>query len=78
MYGMNTNEKIEWFINMYISYDVSLFPNSLQNAQQYQHMCTCKKKNHVVYKFHYPLPLMHETKIFEPLKIDGIYPFSKQ
>ncbi len=48
MYGVNTNEKTEWFINMYISYDVSLLPNSLQNAQQHQHMCTCKKKVHVV------------------------------
>jgi hypothetical protein len=28
-------------IDMYISSDVSLLKNSLQNAQQYQHMCTC-------------------------------------
>ncbi len=33
MYGVLTNEKIEQFINMYISYDVSLLSNPLQNAQ---------------------------------------------
>jgi hypothetical protein len=26
-----------------------------------------RKKNHVFYKFHYPLPPMCETKILEPL-----------
>jgi hypothetical protein len=29
MYGVQTNEKIEQFVNMYISYDVSLLPNPL-------------------------------------------------
>ncbi len=29
--------KIEKFVDMYISYDVSLLPNPLQNAQQHQH-----------------------------------------
>jgi len=43
MYGMNTNEKIEQFVNMYISYDVSLLPNPLQNAQ-HQHTHKCKKQ----------------------------------
>ncbi|CAM6067644.1 unnamed protein product [Sphagnum tenellum] len=33
---------------MYISCDVSLLPNLLQNAQEHQHTFTCKKKNHVV------------------------------
>ncbi len=35
MYGMHTNEKIEKFVDMHISYDVSLLPNPLQNAQQH-------------------------------------------
>jgi hypothetical protein len=34
MYGMHTNEKFEQSVNMYISCDVSLLPNPLQNAQQ--------------------------------------------
>ncbi len=65
---MHTNEKIEQFGNMYISYDVSLLPNPLQNAQQYQHTRTCMQKNHVVYRFHYSLPPLHETKILIPFK----------
>jgi hypothetical protein len=48
MYEVYTNEKIERFVNMYIFYDVSLLLNPLQNAQQHQHTCTCKKKNNVV------------------------------
>jgi hypothetical protein len=35
------------------------------------------RKNHVVYKFHYPLPLMCETKNLEPLQMNGNYPFSQ-
>jgi hypothetical protein len=62
MYGVHTNEEIEQFVNMYISCDVSLLPNPLQNVQQHQHTRTCKKKNQIVYRFHYPLPPMHETK----------------
>jgi len=44
MYGMHKNEEIEKFLNMYISCDVSLLPNPLQNVQQHQHTCTCGKK----------------------------------
>jgi hypothetical protein len=62
---------------MYISYDISLLSNPLQNAQQHQHTCTCKK-NHVICRFHYPLPLMSETKKLKPLQINGNYPFSQQ
>jgi hypothetical protein len=32
MYGVHTNEKIEWFVNMYISCVISLLSNPLQNA----------------------------------------------
>jgi hypothetical protein len=78
MYGMHINEEIEKFINMYISCDVSLLPNPLENAQQHQHIYTCKKTNHVVCRFHYPLPPMHETKNFKPFQINGNYPFSQQ
>jgi hypothetical protein len=62
MYEVHTNEKIEWFINKFISCDISLLLNPLLNAQQHQHTCTCKKKD-VLCKFHYPLSPMRETKI---------------
>jgi hypothetical protein len=76
MYGVHTNEEIEQFVNMYISCNVSLLPNPLQNAQQHQHTCTCKKKPYV-YRFHYPLLPMHETKKLKPLQINDNYPFSQ-
>jgi hypothetical protein len=34
------------------------------------------KKNHVVCRFHYLRPFMHETKILKPLQINENYPFS--
>jgi hypothetical protein len=78
MYGMHTNEEIEQFVDVYIFCDVSLLPNLLQNAQQHQqHTCTCKKKNHVVCRFHYPLLLMCETKNLKPFQINGNDPFSQ-
>ncbi len=73
MYRVHTNEIIEWVVNMYISCNVSLLPNPLQNAQ---HQHSCKKKNKVVHKFQYLLPPMRKTFFFKPLQIDGNYPFS--
>jgi hypothetical protein len=32
IYGINRNEKINFFVNKYISCDVSLLPITLQNA----------------------------------------------
>jgi hypothetical protein len=59
------NEEIEKFVDMYISCDVSLLPNLLENARQHQHTNTCKKKTHVFGRFHYPLLLMSETIFFK-------------
>jgi hypothetical protein len=78
IYGINTNEYVENFINKYISCHVSLLPITLQNAQQHQHIRTCKKKNHVVCEFHYPLPLMSKTTILKPFELKEDLPFSKK
>jgi len=59
IYVINTNEKIEIFIYKCISCDILLLSITLQNAQQHQHIQTCKKKNRVVCRFHYPLPPMN-------------------
>ncbi len=61
-----------WMVQtyMYISCDLLLSPNSLQNAQQYQHMCICNNKNHMICKFHYPLLIVHETKVVKPLEMN--------
>jgi hypothetical protein len=36
-----------------------------------------RKKNHVVCKFHYPLPPMCEIKKLKPFQINKNYPFSQ-
>jgi hypothetical protein len=75
MYGMNTNAKIERFIDLYIFYDVSLLLNSLQMFNNINTHIHVGKKITFVCRFHYPLPPMLETKIFKPLEIDDIYLF---
>jgi hypothetical protein len=40
--------------------------------------CIHVRKKKIVYRFHYPLPPMCETKNLEPFQIDGNYPFSQQ
>jgi hypothetical protein len=77
MYGKQTNEKFEQFVDMYNSCDVLLLSNQLQKAQQHQHTCTCRKKNHV-YRFHYLLPPMCERKILEHLELNKNNQFSKR
>jgi hypothetical protein len=44
MYGMHTIEEIEQFVKMYISWDVSLLPNPLQNAQNINTCVHVRKK----------------------------------
>jgi hypothetical protein len=61
------NKLIKLFVDKYISCNLSLLPITLQNAQQHQHTQTCKKKNHVVYRFHYPLPPTSKTTILKSL-----------
>jgi hypothetical protein len=62
---------------MYISCDVSLLLNPLQNAE-HQHTYTCKKKNHGFCRFHYPLLPMCETKNLKPFQINGNYLFIQE
>jgi hypothetical protein len=77
MYGVHTNEEVEWFVNIYISCDISLLPNASKNAQ-HQHICRCKKKNHVVCTFHYPLPPLREINFLKHVQMNGNYPFSQR
>jgi len=77
MYKVHTNEEFEEVVNMYISCQVSLLLNLLQNAQ-HQHTPTCKKNNNVVCRFHYPLPPICVTKNLEPFQINGNCPISQQ
>jgi hypothetical protein len=58
MYGVHTNKKLK----ICIYCDISLSSNPLQKIQQHQHTYICKKKN--VCKIHYPLPPIHDIKIF--------------
>jgi hypothetical protein len=76
MYGMHTNEEIEQIVDMYIFYDVSLLPNPLQNAQQHQHTCTCKKKPCILISLF--ITSYAWNKKLKPFQINGNYPFSQQ
>jgi hypothetical protein len=78
IYVMQTNEKLEQFVNMYIFCDVSLFSNSLQKVQKHQHTHMCKKKTMLfVYFITHYLPCMkvHERRILKPIEIIEKYMF---
>ncbi len=77
IYGINTYEELKFFVDKYISCNLMLLPITLQNAQQHQHTQTYKQKNHVVYRFQYPLPPMSKTTILKPLESKENLPFSK-
>ncbi len=64
-------------MDKYISCDILVLPTTLQNTQ-HQHIWTCKKKNHVIFIFHYPLPPMNTTKILHPFESKKDLPFNKK
>jgi hypothetical protein len=68
MYGVNSNETIEQFVDKYVTSNNSLLPSHLKDSQMHKHRQTCRKKNQVVCWFHYPLPPMPCTKILKPFK----------
>jgi hypothetical protein len=68
MYGVNSNETIEQFVDKYVTSNNSLFFSHLKDSQMHKHKQTYRKKNQVICQFHYPLPTMPCTKILEPLK----------
>jgi hypothetical protein len=76
MYEMHTNEKLNhlWtciFLMMHHCYQIHYKMHN--NINTHVHV-----KKHNVCRFHYLLPPMCETKILEPLQINGNYLFSQQ
>jgi hypothetical protein len=77
---MQTKEKIEQFVIMYIFFDVSLLSNSLQKVQQHQHTHMCKNKTMLfVYFITHCVPCMkvHERTILKPIELIEKYMFLK-
>ncbi len=48
MYGVNSNETIEQFVDKYVTSNNSLLPSHLKDSQMHKHRQTCRKKNQVV------------------------------
>jgi hypothetical protein len=63
VYEVHTNEEIEMLVNIYISYDLSLLSNPLQNAQQHQHTRTYMKKT-MLFEISLPIASYAQNKKF--------------
>jgi hypothetical protein len=68
IYGINSNDEIQSFLDKYITCDKSLLLINLCESQLHHHKWTCHKKNQLLCTVHFPLwPLLHSTQILSPL-----------
>jgi hypothetical protein len=44
IYGVDSNETIEQFVDKYVTLNISLLPSHLQDSQMHKHRQTCRKK----------------------------------
>jgi hypothetical protein len=68
IYGVDSIETIEQFVNKYVTLNISILRSHLQDSQMHKHQQTYRKKHQAIYRFHYPLTPMPYTKILKPLK----------
>ena len=67
IYGSSKNNKIENFVDKYISCDSSFLDQTLSKIQTHHHTRTCKKHKNSTCYFGFPLPPMKRTTILERL-----------
>jgi hypothetical protein len=66
IYGLDSNNVIENFVDKYISCDNNKLPPNLREVQTHCHKKTCTKKNQVICQFNLPWAPMEKKN---PLKI---------
>ncbi len=76
IYGLDSNNAIENFVDKYISCDNNKLVPNLCEAQTHHHKKTCRKKNECICQFNFPWPPMEKNTnswtifngIFNPFK----------
>jgi len=64
IYGLDSNNAIENFVDKYISYDNNKLAPNFCEAQTHRHKKTYTKKNKVICQFNFPWPPMEKPQIF--------------
>jgi len=72
IYGLDSNNAIENFVDKYISCDNNKLAPNLREAQTCHHKKTYRKKNHAICQFNFPWPLMEKTQILEPFPMESL------
>jgi hypothetical protein len=54
IYGLDSNNAIEIFMDKYISCDNNKLASNLHKAQTHGHKMTCRKKNQTICRFNFP------------------------
>jgi hypothetical protein len=62
-YGIDSNDKIKSFIDIYITCDKCLLLEFFCENQLHHHKQTCHKRKQLVCRFHFPLPPLHNSQI---------------
>jgi hypothetical protein len=74
IYGLDSNNAIENFVDKYISCDNNKLTPNLREVQTHRHKKTCRKKNQAICQFNFPWPPMEKTKILEPFPMESLTP----
>jgi hypothetical protein len=69
IYGLDSNNAIENFVEKYISYNNNKLAPKLCKAQTHHHKKTYSKKNQAICQFNFPWPPMEKTQILEPFRM---------
>jgi hypothetical protein len=64
IYGLDSNNAIENFVEKYISYDNNKLAPNFREAQTHRHKNTCRMKNQAICRFNFPWLLMEKPQTF--------------
>jgi hypothetical protein len=73
IYGLDSNNAIENFVDKYISCDNNKLALNLRETQTHRHKKTCKKSQ-AICQFNFPWPPMEKTQILEPFPMESLTP----
>jgi len=74
IYGLDLNNALENFVDMYISCDNNKLTPNLCEAERHRHEKTCRKKYQAICQFNFPWPPMEKIQILEPSPMESLTP----
>jgi hypothetical protein len=74
IYGLDSNNAIENFLNKHISCDNNKLAPNLCEVQTHCHKKICRKKNQAICGFNFRWPPMEKTQILEPFPTESLTP----